>query len=147
MVVLVADKLAAAIGTQVREAKSERPDKVLHEFHQSCHRLVLRRDEVDRLELDVVVEALGYEPVVPARRGRHGPHEVGADELKPLRNLDLARFVANMVFGTAVDLEIIARNQRVGEIDSHLGDVLRSLHSALVWMSEALVPDFGARIS
>ena len=56
--VVVDDKLAVAIGSQVLETKSERLDKVLNEFDQSRQHFVLRRDEVYRLELGVVVGAL-----------------------------------------------------------------------------------------
>ena len=44
--VVVGDELAAAFGTQVLKAKSERHDVVLHGFHQSLQRFVLRRDNV-----------------------------------------------------------------------------------------------------
>ena len=66
--VVVGDELAAAIGTQVLEAKSKRHDRVLHEFDQSRKHFVPRHDEVYYLELGVVVGAIGHEAVVPARR-------------------------------------------------------------------------------
>ena len=69
--VVVGDELAAAIGTQVLEAKLERHE-VLHEFNHSLWRFILHRDEVYRLELGVVVGELGHEAVAPVRRGRRG---------------------------------------------------------------------------
>ena len=71
------------------EAKSERQNEA-HEFDQSRQRLILRQDKVYRLELGVVVGVLDREAVVPARRGRHGTQEVGADDLKPLRDLGIS---------------------------------------------------------
>ena len=47
----------------------------------------------------------------------------------------------NWLFDAFVDLADVARSHKVDEIDSHLGDVLRSLHGALFQMSEALVQD------
>ena len=47
--VVAGDELATAIGTKVLEAKSERHDKVLHEFDQSRKCFVLRRDEADHI--------------------------------------------------------------------------------------------------
>ena len=131
--VVVSVELAAVIGAQVLEAKSERHDKVLHEFDQSRHRLVHRRDEVDRLQLDVGVGGLDYEAVVPARRWRHGSREVGSDELKSLHDLGLARLFATWLLGTLVDLADVARGQRV--IGSRLGDVPCGLQGALVRIS------------
>ena len=97
---------------------------------------------MDRFELGVVVVgALGHDAVVPTRGGRRGSQGVGVDELKPLRDLDLAWFFVNWLFGTVIDLVNVARSQRVGEIDSRLGDVLRGLQGALIRMSKVLVPD------
>ena len=87
--VIVCDELAAAIGTQVFEAKCERHEKVLHEFDQSRQCIVLRRHEVDRLKLYVMIGGFVHEAVVSVRRGRHGTQEVGADDLKPLRDLGI----------------------------------------------------------
>ena len=53
-----------------------------------------------------MVEALGHKAVVSARRGRHGTQEVSADELKSLRDLGLARFVANWLLDSLVDLQM-----------------------------------------
>ena len=88
------------------EAKSERHEEVLHEFGQSRQCFVLRRDEVRHLELGVVAGALGHEAAVPARRGRHGIQEVGADEPKPLRDLGLVR-PASLQIGCLVPLLIL----------------------------------------
>ena len=78
--VVVSDELATAIG---------------FEFDQSRQRLVLRRDEIARLELRVVAEVLGHHAVHRARRKCYGSQEVGADDLNPLRDLGLARLAAN----------------------------------------------------
>ena len=145
--VVVGDEFAVAIDTQVLKAKSERHGEVLHEFDQSHQRFDLRRDDVYRLELDVVIGALGDEAVVPARRGRHGIREVGTDGLKPPHDLDLARLVANWLFGAVINRVNIGRGQRVDEIDSRLGDVQRGLHGALVLMPEMLVRDVLVQIS
>ena len=142
--VVVSDELATAIGTQVLKEKSERHDDVLHEFDQSRQHFVLRRDDVYRFELDVIVGILGHEAAVPSRRGRHGTQEVGADELKPPRDLGLTRLVANWLFGAVVDLVNVTRGQRVREIDS---DVPCGLHGELVRMPEALVPEVLVRMS
>ena len=82
-----------------------------------------------------MVGVLGHEAVVPACRGRHGAQEVGANELKPLLDLGLAWLVAKWLLRALVDLADVARDQRLGEMDSRLGDVSRALHGALVWTS------------
>ena len=87
VMVVVGNKLAAAIGTEVLKAKSKRQDEVLHKFDQLRQRFVLHRDGEDRLEL--VVGVLSHEAIVPARRWRHGTQEVGADKLH--RDYGLAR--------------------------------------------------------
>ena len=145
--VVVDDELAVAIDAQVLNAKSERHNEVLPEFEQSHQRFVLRRDDVYRLELGVLVGELGHEAVVPARRGRHGTQEIGADELKPFRDLGLARLFTNWLSDAVVYLVNVARGQRLGEIDSPLGDVPCGLHDALVQMPEALVRDVPVRMS
>ena len=89
-------------GDRPPEEERARHDKVLHEFDQSRQRFVLRRDDVYRLELDVVVGALGHEAVVPVRRRRHGTQEVGAEDLKLPRYLGLARLVTNWLFGAVI---------------------------------------------
>ena len=101
--VVVGDELA------VLKAKSERHDDVLHECGQSCQHFVLRRDEVYHVELGAMVGVLGHEAIVPAQRERHGTQEVGADELKPLCDLGLARLVPNWLFGVVHDLVHVAR--------------------------------------
>ena len=53
----------------------------------------------------------------------------------------------NWLFGAVFDFVKIVRDQRVGEIDSRLGDVPRGGHGALVRMREVLVPDVLARMS
>ena len=113
----------------------------MHKFDQSCQRLVLRRDKVGRLERGVVVGVLGHEAVVSARHGRRGSQEVYADELKPSRDLGLARLVAIWLIGALVNLADVAHGQRVSKIDSRLGDVPHGLYDALVWISQVLVPD------
>ena len=102
-----------------------------NEFDLSRQRFALRRDEMHHFKLRVVIGALGHEAVISARRGRHGTQEVSAHELKLLRDLGLARFVGNWLFGAVVDLVNVARGQRVDRIDSYLGDVLLGLHGAL----------------
>ena len=87
------------------------------------------------------LELLGHKAVVPARHGRHGTQEVGADELKPLCDLSLAPPVANWLLGALVGSADVVRGQRDGEIDFRLGDVPRGLPGALVRMSQALVLD------
>ena len=129
------------------KARFERHDEVLHELDQSRQRFVLRRDDVYRLELDVVIGALGHERAVLARRGRHGTQKIDVDDLKPPHDLGHARLVANLLFGVVVDLVNVVRGQRVGEIDSRIGDVPRGLRGALVWVCEALVPDILIRMS
>ena len=94
--------------------KSERHDEVLHELDQRRQGLVLRRDEVDYVEPGAVVRVFGHKAIVPARCGRHGTQEVGADEMKPLRDLGLARLVPNWLVGALVDLAVVARDERVG---------------------------------
>ena len=130
------------------EAKCERHDEILHEFDQSSQQFVLCRDEVYHLELGVVVGKLGHEVGVPARRVRHGtPKKVGADELKPLRDLTLAWLVAKWLFDAVINLVNASRDQRIRKIECNFGDVPRGLYGALVWMSRALVPDVPARMS
>ena len=137
---VVGDELSTAIGTQVLEAKTERYE-VLREFDQGRLRLVFRRYKADRIDLGEVIGILGHEAVVPARRGRHRSQEVGAKELKSLRHLGLARDGANWLLDALVDLADVARCQEVGEIDSCLCDIPRSLHGELVRMPQTLVPD------
>ena len=72
---------------------------------------------------------------------------VGADELKALHDLGLARLLANWLFGAVVDLVKVARGKRIGEIDSRLVDIPRGLHGALVWMPQALVTYVFVRMS
>ena len=119
----------------------------MHEFGQNRNRFVLCRNDLYRLELYVVVGTLGHEAENPACRRRHGTQEVGADELKPPRDLGLVRLVAKWLFGAVVDLVNVAHGQRAGEIDSSLGDIPRVLHGALVRMPEALVLDVLVRMS
>ena len=149
--VAVGNELAAIIGMQVLEAKSERHDEVLHEFDQSRQCLVFRRDEVNRLKHGVLVVALDHEAVVSARRERHETQEVGFNEPKPFRDLGLARIFAYWLLDAIVDLADVARGhfdvcllssrlswtsdytfQRASQIDSRLGDVPRGLHGVHV---------------
>ena len=102
---------------------------------------MFHRDEVDHLKLGVVIRELSHEEVLPVHHGRHGTNEVGDDGLKPLRDLGLARVVANWLFGAVVDLVNIVRSQRVGKIDSRLSDVPPGLHGAFVRIFQALMPD------
>ena len=83
----------------------------------------------------------GHEVIVPSRRERHGYQEVGANELKPLRDLGFAWIVAKSLLDDFVDLADVIRGQRVGEINFRLRDVPYGLHGALVWTFKALVPD------
>ena len=97
------------------------------EFDQNRQRFVLHRNDVYRLEHDVMVGALGHEAVIPPRRGHHGTQEGVAGKLKPPRDLGLAWLIVNWLFGAVVNLVNVARGQRVGEIDSRLGDSPRGL--------------------
>ena len=123
------------------ETKSGRYDEILHELDESRQLFVLRPDEVYRLKLGVVVGALGHKKRVTARRGRHKTYEVGTDDLNPLHDVNLARLGEKLLFDVVLYLVNVARGPHVGEIDSHLGHILRALHSALVWLPEARVPD------
>ena len=55
-----------------------------------------------------MVRALGYEAVNPTRCERHGTQEIGADELKPPRDLGRAGLVVNWLFGAVIDLLNVA---------------------------------------
>ena len=83
----------------------------MHEFGQSRQPVVVRLDEVDRLELGLVIGVLGHEAVVPAHRGRHGFPEVDVHELTQLRDLSLTRLIASRLLGALVNLADVACGQ------------------------------------
>ena len=70
--VVVGDELAATIGTQALEVKSERHDIVLHELDQSRQRLA-HQDEVGHLKFGVVIGVLCHDAVAPRAAGVTAP--------------------------------------------------------------------------